>query len=97
MQRITNKMLEAKIAYLNKITNNPVSSYSLDEGGKYKANVGNYHLSQAYGGVCVHQMANEGGGVRTPIVHSHVKKRELFDKLCAFIDGIEYGKKLTNN
>lgn len=97
MQRITNKMLEAKAAYLNKITNSPLTPYSKTESGKFKANIGNYHISYAYGGACVHRIMNEGGGVTTPIAYGRIKKRELFDKLCAYIDGIEYGKQLKNN
>ena len=91
MNRITEKMLQAKVDYLNKITGNPDAPYAKTEAG-LKANIGNYHISGAYGGVCLHQMVNEGGGVRTPLQAGHVPKRELFDGLCAFIKGIEIGK-----
>lgn len=94
--RITNKMLELKVEYLNEITGNPKAPYSKGKDGKHRANIGNYHLSFAYGGVCVHKMHNEGGGVTTPIVRYHVKKRELYEKLCSYIDGINYGKELKN-
>lgn len=89
MNRITEKMLQARIDYLNKITGNPAAPYAKDETGKMKAQIGNYHLSHAYGGVCVHQMSNEHGGASTPIISYHAPKRECFDALCAFISGYE--------
>lgn len=90
--RITDKMLEARVAYLNKITKSPDTPYSRDENGRSKANVGNFHLSHAYGGVCVHRMHNEGGGVTAPIVNYHTTKRECMDGLNAFISGLEFAR-----
>lgn len=92
MDRITNKMLENKIDYLNAITNSPKEPWSTDKNGKTKANIGNHHLDGAYGGVCVHKMVNDGGGVSTPLVGGNVTKRELYDLLCAYVKGIELGK-----
>lgn len=94
MERITNKMLENKIDYLNEITSSPKEPWSKNKSGKLIANIDNYHISGAYGGVCVHRMANEGGGVTTPIVYGHVPKRELYNALCSYINGIEFGKKI---
>ena len=88
--RISEKMLKSKIEYLNELTNSPLTPYTRIEN-KLRANIGNYHLSGAYGGVCVHRMSSEGGAVNTPIVYGHVPKKELWEKLCSFIQGIEYG------
>lgn len=86
-------MLEERIKELNELTSSPLTPYTRNEETKRTtANIGNYHLSQAYGGYCVHRMHNEGGAVTTPITHGHVTKRELFEKLCSFIEGIELGK-----
>jgi hypothetical protein len=52
-------------------------------------NIGNYHLSHAYGGVCLHRMHNDGGGCTAPLIGGHVPKRELAGLLSAFIAGIE--------
>jgi hypothetical protein len=49
------------------------------------ANVGNYHLSHAYGGVSLHQMSNLGGGVRDVFSCGHVPKRNLCDRMFAFL------------
>jgi hypothetical protein len=87
MQRITESHLQAKIDRLNRITGSPAEPYT--DG---KANIGNYHLSHAYGGVCLHRMHNSGGGVSSPLSTGHVSKRELAGLLSAFIAGIESTK-----
>ena len=86
--RISIKQLEQQVNYLNEITNQPATPWSRVDN-RSRANIGNYHLSQAYGGVCLHQMANLGGGVTCPLSQGHIPKRELMDKLQAFIAGIE--------
>jgi hypothetical protein len=82
--RITEKFLQAKVDYLNKITGSPVDSWINGKG-----QIGNYHLSHAYGGVCLHRMHSEGGAVSSPLSTGHVSKRELAGLLSAFINGIE--------
>jgi hypothetical protein len=88
MRRITVKNLRTLCGYLNDLTGQPSEPWSEDENGRMKANVGNYHISQAYGGYCLHQMMNEGGGVTCPIQHGHGPARELFEKMHAFMAGI---------
>jgi hypothetical protein len=82
--RITLKMLEARVQYLNKITNSPIASYTRTKDG-IRANPGNYHLGQQYAGVSLDQMAS-GGGVHT-IFHT-TTRRDLFNQINAFIRGI---------
>ncbi len=90
MQRVTEKQLKSLIDHLNKITGNNPDQYS--DGS---ANIGNYHLSCAYGGYALHQMTNEHGGVRLVVTGGHVPKRELFNLIHAYINGIDI--KTTNN
>jgi hypothetical protein len=85
--RITDKDLESLARRLNEITNSPTVPYV--DG---VAQVGNFHISHAYGGVCLHRMHNTSGGVTTPVVHGHVPKRELRDRMHSFIDGIEFAR-----
>lgn len=87
MNRITDKHLQAKIDRLNKVTNSPASPYA--DG---KAQVGNFHLSHAYGGVCLHRMFNEGGGVTSPLSTGHIPKRELAGLLDAYLAGFELAR-----
>lgn len=90
--RITRGMIQRQLDYLNSITNSPATPYGKDKDGRLIAHVGNFHLSRAYGGCCIHRMHNEGGGVSTPIpgVGGHIPMRECYDKLRAFIAGIDF-------
>lgn len=90
MNRITDKHLQAKIDWLNKITGSPSEPYV---GGK--AQNGCYHLSHAYGGVCLHRMHNESGGVSDVFSCGHSPKRELAGLLDAFIKGITLQQEVT--
>lgn len=93
MQRITNKQLESLATYINELTDSPLESYTRDENG-FRSNIGNHHISHAYGGVCLHRMVNEGGGVTCPIIHGHTTKRELFNAMHAYIKGLRDAKEL---
>jgi hypothetical protein len=52
------------------------------------AQVGNYHLSGAYGSVCLHRMHNLDGGVSSPLSTGHIPKRELLNLMHAYIQGL---------
>ena len=89
MKRINEKDLEAVVSRLNRITNSPMESYSKNPiGSGIKAQIGNYHLSWAYGGVSLHRMHNEQGGVTTPLNCGYVSNRELYNLMQAYISGI---------
>jgi hypothetical protein len=88
-QRITDAMLESRVRRLNQLTNSPCTPYS-QVGSMSIANIGNFHLSYAYGGVCLHRMCNESGGIRTPLISYHTTKRELYDLMNAYADGIMF-------
>lgn len=81
--RITESQLQSVVDRINRITGSPMNPYA--DG---KAQVGNYHLSYAYGGVCLHRMSNEGGGVSAPLCGGHVTKRELYGMMHAYIAGL---------
>ena len=93
--RINKKDLEAVVNRINKMVGAPEHAYTRTRDGKIKANIGNFHLDWAYGGVSLVRMATEGGGVTT-IIHGYGTKRELYEKMQALIVGLEldyrYGK-----
>ena len=89
--RITIANLQAVVDRINRVTGSPSTPWRR-EGDRNRANIGNYHLSHAYGGVCLHRMANEGGGVTTPLGSGHVPKRELYEQLHAFARGLEMAR-----
>ncbi len=86
--RITDKQLQVMIDRLNRITNNPSEPWTLDKDGRSRANIGNYHLSFAYGGVDAHRMTNTGGGCES-LTGGHGTRRELEGYLRGMMRGIE--------
>ena len=87
--RVTKKQLENKIAYLNRLTGNSEKPWNTPVDGRMTANVGNFHLYSAYGYYNLHQMTNEGGGVKDVFNYGSTKK-ELAMLIDAFMRGIEY-------
>ena len=88
MNRITNKDLEAVVGRINRAMGAPAEPYRRVDG-RTVANIGNYHISGAYGGVSLHRMVNAGGGVQDVFSSGHGTKRELYEKMHAFLAGIE--------
>lgn len=87
MNAITKHDLEAVVERINRATNSPPTPYT-KTGDKYVSNIGNYHLDWAYGGVRLVRMNNEGGGIQS-ILPGFVSKRELYEKMQAFLRGVE--------
>ena len=84
-QRITEKILRGSVESLNLVSGQPVEPYTIGEDGNYHANIGNYHLDQAYGGSQLAQMVNDGGGITTISCGGYVTKRELYNQIQALI------------
>ena len=91
MERITRKNLEAAIDTLNRMTGSPSEPYR-KEGEKWVANIDNFHISGAYGGVALHRMCNEGGGIRDIFQRGHMPMRELYELIHAYRKGIEFAR-----
>lgn len=90
MNRITEKDLGCVVERINRMTDNALEPYTKTEDGQYKANIGNYHLSHAYGGVSLHRMLTDGGGIEDVFRCGHVPKRELYNRMHRFIAGLDY-------
>lgn len=86
--RITLKDLEAQVNRINKMTNSPLTPWR-KEDGKMRANIGNYHLDQAYGGIKLVRMDNEGGGISLVSRNGYGTKRELYIWMEAYLTGLE--------
>lgn len=92
-QQVTKAQLEAVVGRINRITNSPLTSYTKTADGKYHANIGNFHLSWAYGGVALHRMCTDGGGVTDVLQIGHASKRECLNSMFSFIRGLELNQK----
>lgn len=88
-QRITLAHLEAIIARINRAAGTPAEPYALGADGKHRAQPGNYHLSRAYGGFCLHCMSNTYGGVRDVFGCGHVPARDLANRMHAYLAGFD--------
>lgn len=76
--RINDQDLYDVARVLNNYTNSP------QEYGE----VGNYHISFAYGGSCLHREV-KGGGVEDVLSCGHVPKKELYKMMSAYMDGMQ--------
>jgi len=91
--RITQKDLEQMVRRINETLGRPLETYTKDEDtGRYKANIGNFHLSGAYGGVALEEMESESGGVRRVSTGGYGTKRELYRWMDAYLRGIEQSR-----
>lgn len=86
-QRINNADLEHLVKRINEATGSPLEPYKLVDK-KYVPQPGCYHLSWAYGGVCLEKMHTSGSGV-TSVISGYGTKRELHEKMCSYLMGIE--------
>ncbi len=93
MQRTTEAHLQAVCDRINRVTGNALTPYTetVHPDGKktYAANLGNYHLSHAYSGVSLVRMQNQGGGISNVFGCGHITKRDLADRMHAFLAGFD--------
>lgn len=85
--RTTIKNLQNVVDRINRDLGTPDTPYRQIDENHFEANVGNYHLSQAYGGVALHKMANTSGAAEDVFRSGHVSNANLYGLLHAFIAG----------
>jgi len=86
MNRTTLAQIKLLITELNKQLERPLKPY-IKENGKLTAQIGNFHIYQAYGAYGLHEMVTEGGGIRETI--SLGTKKELSNALHKLTQGVE--------
>lgn len=84
--RITEKDLDILANRMNKTLKRPLKPW-VREGDKNKAQIGNIHVYSCLGVVALHEMVNEGGGIR--VLVSGSTKRECYDQGHAWLRGYE--------
>ena len=87
MNRIRQINLDYLVDRINEVTKSPMSSYTTKDGSILKANIGNYHLDYAYGGVRLVRMVNKQGGIEEISGTGFGTKRELYAWMQAFLAG----------
>ena len=93
MNRITCKQLDGLCETINRMVGAPLTDYSKNDNGGFKANIGNHHISSAHGGYALHVIQNESGGVDRPWSHGYMPARELYGQIGAYIGGLQETKK----
>lgn len=88
MSRITKLDLEVIVGRINRAMGAPAEPYRQVDGRTVAA-VGNYHISWQCGGAALHRMMNEGGGIHDVFSDGHGTTRELYDKMRAFLAGVD--------
>jgi hypothetical protein len=96
--RITVKDLEAVCERINRTagvvpeSESPLWERRYEPGdpptGTLVQRKGVYHLSGAYGGYSLHLSSGPNGGVSDVFRCGHIPKRELYDRMQAFLDGM---------
>lgn len=86
-QRITEKLLSARVELLNQLAGENPEPYTNDpETNRYRANVGTYALDYAYGGVKLVRMTNPGGGQTNISTAGYATKRETFEIIASICE-----------
>ena len=92
--RITIKMLELRAEKINKVLGMPLT-YSSEINGIRQTNIGHFHIDEAYGGFSLQQTDNDMGGVSDVFNAGHMPARDLFNRMCAFLDGVRAAREVT--
>jgi hypothetical protein len=87
--KITIKDLNRAIDRLNRRTGNPLDPYTRTGENTVKSNAGCFVLDGAYGGYKLSQIV-EGGGQRDVLRVGYKSKRDTYNLIHAFVDGIDY-------
>lgn len=95
MERITTLKLEYVAGRINKATNSPMNAYTRF-GNKYTLNVGHHHVHGACAGYQLQRICNASGGVTCPLGEGYTTKRELYEKMRAYLAGLEHHETLLN-
>ena len=88
MDRITQRYLDSLCERINDAQQTPPITYKRIDG-TLVGQVGNYLISSAYGGVCLHQIANVSGGARDVFSCGYITKRDLYNRMRAYLVACE--------
>ena len=92
MRRITLKDLDRAVDLINTHQGTSLETWTKVDG-RFVPTAWNYHLSGANGGYALPQHGSSGSGVRDVFQVGHVPKRELYNLLRAYSDGLRAGWK----
>lgn len=86
--RVTQEDLDKIVLIINKTTKSPLEPWRREQNNLIQ-NAGCFVLDYAYGGVCLERMSDKG---QEKVIADYHSKKELYEKLHAFLAGIECGQ-----
>lgn len=89
--RITSKRLDSLCDTLNRVLGTSMEP-STRENGRYKANVGCYHIDASCGGYALYRITNEGGACSDVLHVGHTSPRALYDVIQGLLVGVSLGR-----
>jgi hypothetical protein len=91
--RVTLRMLEKRIDYLNAVTGSPKHPYRQHNDGTVVAQIGCYYLEQNFNGVNLARVSNERGAISQPLGQGSRTKAVLYEQIGAYLNGFADGLK----
>lgn len=88
MRRVSRQLLQNKIDALNRRLNRPVEPW-VTVDGRNVAQVGNLHFDHQLGGWRIEEMANDGGGIRTPFGNTRWSAADMADVIDAILGALQ--------
>lgn len=95
MNRITGKDLQNLCDRINRAHGVALEPYTRTDDGKLRGNIGSHYISGAYGGVNLARIVNEAGGSTNPLSFGHIPKRDLYNRMQAYLCGLDDAKSST--
>jgi hypothetical protein len=90
MPRIAQHDLQARVNRINRTLGLPEDPYQAERGpnGELQGNPGTFKMDGAYGGWALNRMARDGGTGESCVL-TRGSARDLYDRMGAFLDGID--------
>lgn len=81
--------LENLVKRINEASGHALEPINNSKPSGTRWNIGTYTLGWAYGGVRLEQIASQGGGIRVISTVGYGTKRELYNWMQAFLNGMQ--------
>ena len=89
--RITDENLTRLATQINKTTNSPTEPWTRN-GNEVISNEGCFHVEFAYSGVTFSRMTSRTGTTTNVLQVGYISKKDLYERMQAFLNGIIVGK-----
>ena len=95
--KITINQVRGLVDQLNRIAGENPNGYDMARPAGNRANVGTYVLDGSYGGWQLGRICNTAGGQSQPLGGGFESTRGIYEKISAFIRGLEAGGEVQSS